>query len=499
MPLSLPDYDTLWQQIVAFFRNRFTGKDDHAESFIGKLARSVGMAIYGLLQAVAAVDADSPPSESTSSQGLRDWAFVFGVPADTDGDYGPKGPSVATGGQGDCTGTLGTVFADGLLLTAPDGQTSIKLSGAVSIPGTPPGAGSVLGSFVAVTPGSSGNLAAGTVLAWESPPSGADSTVTLKAPLRGALDAESDPSLLGRTRQRMQTPPKGGTAADFRFWAESVPGVFRAYVYPLRGGMDSVHTVVTTAGSGLARVPSDAVRSAVDVEVAADRSVTVEGYKTLVPRMVAPGMALRLRVAPYPKFGFHWSSAGASYTVTAYAPPGSAVATLTLSQPAPPDLVAAVARASLGLSSTYPLVQVLASGAGAVVLPQLLACTAVAGAVLTLQSGPAAGVINVGDAVYSGGPVVVPIASSEVAYVDGLGPSRQSGYGDPNDLWDDTCTIARLVQNALDLKDAGGSLLCRNVLAGGVTIDGQPQDRQATDAAGDAPELLFVHSIVITD
>lgn len=499
MPLSLPDYDTLWEQVLAFFRNRFPGKDDHPESFLGKVARTVGMAIFGLLGAVSAVDAESPPSKRTSPQGRRDWAFVFGVPSDTDGNFGPKGPTRATGGQGKCTGTRGTVFLDGALLTAPDGETTIALSGTVAISGTPPGAGSALGSFVAVTPGAAGNLVAGTVLTWESPPSGADSTVTLTAPLRGALDGETDDSLLDRTLARMQQPPKGGTAADFRAWAESVEGVYRAYVYPLRGGTDTVHVVVATAGSGLARVPSSAVQASVDAFVRSVRSVTVEGYQTLLPRMVAPGMALRLRVAPSPKFAFDWTSAGTSYSVAAYAPPGNAPATLTLNQAAPPDLSAAVARAASGLSQRHPLLQIIGSGPSASPVPQLLECTAVAGAVLTLSSGPPDGVIAVGDPVFSGGPAVAQIAQAELAYVDSLGPSRQSGYADPNDFWEDTCSIARLIQIALDLKDERGTPLLRNVLPGGVTIDGQAQDRQATDMTAGAPELLYVHSLAITD
>jgi len=499
MPLSLPDYDSLWQQILAFFRNRFPGKDDHPESFLGKTARAVGMAIFGLLRAVAAVDADSPPSRRTSSDGLRGWAFVFGVPSDTSGDFGAKGPTLATGGQGLCTGTLGTAFPDGALLTAPDGQTEVALSGAVTIAGAPPGAGSVVGKFIAVTPGSAGNLPVGTVLTWQSPPSGADSTVTLTSPLRGALDGESDAALLQRTLDRMQRPPKGGTAGDFRSWAQSVDGVFRAYVYPLRGGTDTVHVVIATAGSGAARVPSAAVQTAVDAYVGSVRSVTVEGYQTLLPRTVAPGIAIRIRVIPSPKFAFHWSSAGASYSVTAYAPPGAAPATLTLNQGAPADLVAAINRAQAGLSAEWPLVQVIASGAAAQPTPLLLSCTAAAGAVLTVQAGPATGIINVGDAVFAGGPVVAPIANAARRYVDALGPSRQSGYADPNDPWDDACSIARLIQLALDLKDESGTPLCRNVIPGGVTIDGQAQDREATDTTGDPPELLIVHTIAITD
>jgi hypothetical protein len=499
MPLSLPDYDTLWQQIVVFFRNRFPQKDDHDESFIGKTARAVGMAIFGLLRAVKLVDDDAVPSASTSSDGLRTWAFAFGVPADTEGDYGPKGPSLATGGQGYCTGTLGTTFPDGALLTAPDGQTSIQLTGAVTIVGNPPGAGQVLGDFVAVTAGSAGNLPTGSVLTWEEPPSGADSTVTLTAPLRGALDGETDDSLLQRTFDRMQQPPKGGAAADYRSWAESVAGVFRAYVYPLRAGMDTVQVVITTAGSGMARMPSDAVRSAVDDYVAAQRPVTVEGYATLVPRTVVPGMALRLRVTPSPKSAFNWSSAGTSYSVAAYSPPSSTPATLTLSPAPPADLIAAVSKAAAGLSAGFPLVQVIASGAGTSVMPLLLSCTAIIGSVLNVQGGPAAGVINVGDAVFAGGPVVTPIAIAALAYVDSLGPSRQSGLVDANDYWDDTCSIARLIQLALDAKDAKGVPLCRNVVTSGVTIDGFAQDREATDATGDAPELLYVRSIAVTD
>src|SRR5262249_46842589 len=155
----------------------------------------------------------------------------------------------------------------------------------------------------------------------------------------------------------------------------------------------------------------------VDAYVGSVRPVTVEGYQTLLPRTVAPGMAIRIRVIPSLKFAFHWSSAGASYSVAAYTPPGAAPATLTLNQAAPADLVAAINRAQAGLSAEWPLVQVIASGAATQPTPLLLPCTAVAGAVLTLQAGPAAGIINMGDAVFAGGAVVAPIAKAVLSYV----------------------------------------------------------------------------------
>ena len=83
LPMVTPPFvsEVTDEQIVAFFRNRFPGKDDHEESFIGKTARAVAMSLFGLLRAVKAVDNDAVPSGNTSSDGLRAWAFVFGVPS----------------------------------------------------------------------------------------------------------------------------------------------------------------------------------------------------------------------------------------------------------------------------------------------------------------------------------------------------------------------------------------------------------------------------------
>lgn len=492
MSIPIADYESTAAQILSFFRNRFAGKDTHAESFLGKSARAVAMAIFGLLKAVEAADADSLPSDRSSSQALRDWAFVFGVPADTLGHFGPKGPQIATGGAGYCTGTNGTVFNNGSLLTAPDGQTQIALSGTVTIAGAPPGTGQVLGRFVAVTPGSAGNLDAGSMLTWESPPSGADGTVTLTSPLAGGLDAESDTNLLGRTLDRMQKPPKGGAANDYRSWAESVDGVSRAYVYPLRGGLNTVQVVIVADGSGVGRVPSAAVKAAVDAYMATVRPATVEGYKTILPVVGTP-MVIRIRVVPSPQYRFDWASAGVSYSVAAYAAPAGAPPTLTLTPAPPTDLVNAVTLRQ------NPRIQV--RGSGATSSPALLQArvVAIAGSVLTLDAPFPAGAVNVGDAVFPGSALVGPVTSALLAYVDSLGTSRQSGYADPNDPWDDVAAIARLTQIVLDLRDVNGVPLARNIVAGGATIDGNQSDREAVDTTAAGPELLVAGTIMVTD
>jgi uncharacterized phage protein gp47/JayE len=493
MAISIPDLDTLVERALTAFRVRFPGKDTHSESFLGKHARALAMTLLGFLQAVKAADDDAVPSERTSSAGLDAWAYALGLPADTSGSYGRKGPTAAGAGLGLCTGTLGTVFPDETVLTAPDGVTEVQLLGAVRIPGTPPGAGSVLGSFVAITKGKGGNLDAGTVLTWQSPPSGADSTVVLTSPLRGALDGEDDPRLLVRELERLQKPPKGGAASDYRRWAESVPGVLRAYVYPLRGGTATVHVVITAEGSGAARVPSVALQSAVDayvngsVNTEGTRPTTVEGYATLLPTLAPKGMAIQIRVAPsLAKYAFDWQSAGAALSVVSYTagPP----AQLVVASKMPPSFVTAV-----GLG--HPRIQVLVAGSA---LPLEARCIGYTDSTQTITlDTPLATSPQPGDTVYPSGPLVAPVAASVLAYVDSLGPSRASGYADPNDLWEDTCSIFRIASAALAARDADGTPLADDVLA--VTIDGATTSRTATDFTDAGPELLYFQSLVISD
>jgi len=345
MALELPDFESLSARILSFFRNRWPGKDDHSESFIGKMASAIAMALFGLFQAVEQVANDAIPTEHTSLGALRTWANAIGVPADTEGTYGQKGAKAASGGRGLLSGTNGTVFADGTVATAADGTTQVALSGAVAIPGAPPGKGSVFGSFVALTPGTRGNLGPGARLTWEAPPSGADGAFVLVSPLEGGQNEEPKESLFDRTRARLRNAPKGGTAPDYRGWVESVTGVARAYVYPLRGGTGAVHVVATSGSSGLGRRPSDSVRIAADAFVRTVRPVTVAGYATLLPWMAARGLALRMGIEPVPSARFDWSSRGVSLVVASYQPAQAAApAQLVLSAAPPPDLVQSIAR-----------------------------------------------------------------------------------------------------------------------------------------------------------
>ena len=174
------------------------------------------------------------------------------------GTYGRLAAQAARNGGATAYGTGGVVVATGAQLTDPSATTTVKLRTGFTMPG----GGSQAIIIDAVTTGTSGNLPAGTVLRWSSPPPGLQATVTLTTAISGGRDAESDVDLALRLVRRLQNPPKGGTAADIREWAESAEdsdgalvGVLRSYQYPLRDGVGGVDVVALLAGTGQSRDP----------------------------------------------------------------------------------------------------------------------------------------------------------------------------------------------------------------------------------------------------
>ncbi len=89
------------------------------------------------------------------------------------------------------------------------------------------------------TTGASGNQTAGDVLTMTSPIAGVMGEATIIG-MTGGADAEDDESLRDRLLSRMQETPHGGTSADYVRWALEVPGVTRAWCFPLEDGAGSV-------------------------------------------------------------------------------------------------------------------------------------------------------------------------------------------------------------------------------------------------------------------
>jgi len=117
--------------------------------------------------------------------------------------------------------------------------------------------GTISGGFVevdgiAVEAGTSGNASPGQTVDLVEPIVGVDS-VNITTLFQGGEDEESDDDYRARILLRIQTPPAGGTAADFVRWAKEVSGVDNAWCFPAFPGPGQV-TVVYKGTAAIATV-----------------------------------------------------------------------------------------------------------------------------------------------------------------------------------------------------------------------------------------------------
>jgi hypothetical protein len=176
MSIAIYSEDQIKDLVLGFFRNVFPSQDLSDDGFLGLEARAIAQALLLIQADIQQADNDAIPAYQTDSDGtirtrassesLDNWAFVFGLPSSTVGIYGRKGAVPSTGGIGDPTGTVGTIFPAGSLLSDSTGQVQVKLNAAFTV-GTSPAGSS---SYTAVTTGSASNLPAGSVLTFLSPP-----------------------------------------------------------------------------------------------------------------------------------------------------------------------------------------------------------------------------------------------------------------------------------------------------------------------------------------
>ncbi len=85
-------------------------------------------------------------------------------------------------------------------------------------------------ALVAAFPGRAGNTAAGAVLVPETAIAGIASVTVTGGGLSGGGDRETVASFRARVLDRKRNPPHGGSPAEYRNWARTMPGVTRVYV-----------------------------------------------------------------------------------------------------------------------------------------------------------------------------------------------------------------------------------------------------------------------------
>jgi uncharacterized phage protein gp47/JayE len=148
-----------------------------------------------------------------------------------DGSIGRKQATLANGTIV-VTGTVGAPVPSGSILNSSVGTYQTTQQVLIGAGPTP-----VLAT--ATFAGIDGNLPAGAPLTFVTPPPNVDTAAAVVS-MDGGADVETDDELRTRVLLRIRQPPMGGDALDYVTWALRVPGVTRAWCYPLEMGIGTV-------------------------------------------------------------------------------------------------------------------------------------------------------------------------------------------------------------------------------------------------------------------
>ena len=196
-------------------------------------------------------------------------------------------PAAFAAGDVTLTGNAGAVAPAGTVLRRADGATYTLSADATLTFGT------AIVEVAATEAGAAGNATVGTSLQLVQPIGGINSAaVVASGGLSQGADAETDDALRVRLLARFQQPPMGGSASDYVAWALQVPGVTRAWVYPLEGGPGTVSVRFVRDGDA-SMIPDAGEVASVQAYIDAKRPVTAQ-VTVVAPVAVALNMSITL-------------------------------------------------------------------------------------------------------------------------------------------------------------------------------------------------------------
>lgn len=147
----------------------------------------------------------------------------------------------------------------------------------------------------AVEAGASVNLPAGAELSLIAPIAAVESVaVVASGGISSGVDEESDDALRSRLLARIQAPARGGSAADYVAWAREVPGVTRAWCYPLMMGIGTVGVCVAADDDASGPTPSDELLTRVRDHIDGVRPVTVKEFQVFGPEILPVEVTLAI-------------------------------------------------------------------------------------------------------------------------------------------------------------------------------------------------------------
>lgn len=232
MPWSTPSLRDVRAAVRDYIRGTLPGADASiANSVLRVLSDVQGATCHLVLQYLDWLSLQLLP-DTAETQWLDRHGDIWLV--NSDGTTGRKLPTLASGTV-DLTGVGGAIAPQAMQLSLNVGGDQVvtyETLAQITISDSAENPVAVR----ALQTGSIGNAVQGAVMQVLNPPTGLDSVATV-VELYGGTDTETDDQLRARILQRIREPPMGGDKTDYVAWAEAVPGVTRAWCYPLEMGM----------------------------------------------------------------------------------------------------------------------------------------------------------------------------------------------------------------------------------------------------------------------
>lgn len=263
MPLDRPTLPELIDRAAADLESRLPGGDARLRrSNLAVLARVHSGAVHGLYGYLSWLALQIMP-DTAELEHMERWAAIWGV---------TRKPATAAKGNVTVTGVNGVIVPTGTVLQRSDSaQFSINADATIV-------SGTAIAAVTASIAGAAGNTVAGSTLTIVSPIAGvASAAVVAAGGLSGGADPESDDALRLRLLDRIQEPPHGGADFDYVKWALEIPGVTRAWCFPLEMGLGTV-TVRFVRDDDVSLIPDAGEVAAVLAYINARRPVTADVY-----------------------------------------------------------------------------------------------------------------------------------------------------------------------------------------------------------------------------
>ena len=248
------------------------------------LSRSVGGVSHSLHGHIDWASRQVIPSSTTDETQLAEWAAMFGITR--------KQPTQGTG-DADGTGTNGAVVPAGTVLQYDDG-TRFTVDTEATVAG-----GVLTISVTSEDYSSDANADLGATLRLVTPISGVNSAFTLAADITDGTDLEDIETFRDRLLDRMQTPTRGGSEADYIAWARATPGVSVGNAYVLKDYYgDGTIGVCFTIDDPDDPIPRGGDETTVTDYVTALAPAVLRQFGAFGP--TAAPVTYNIQIAPYP-------------------------------------------------------------------------------------------------------------------------------------------------------------------------------------------------------